>query len=115
MLILILFLLIGLGMVYIAQNNLVPVSLQLGPYVFSNIPLFYIIVGSLLVGLILSYLIFLINSIFITFTINRKDKKIKQKKDEIVELTKQIHKLELENEELKKNSLIDLPPDKNAL
>ena len=49
MFILILFLIIGSVMVYLAQNNLMLVTLHLGTYVLSDIPLFYIIVGSLLI------------------------------------------------------------------
>lgn len=115
MITLILFLLLGAGMVYLAQNNLSIVTLHLGPYIFSGIPLFYIIIGALIAGLILSYIAFLINSIFTGFTIRRKDKKIKQTKNEIVDLTKRIHQLELENERLKNNSTAIEPQDKNAL
>lgn len=91
------------------------VTLHFGTYVFSDIPLFYIIIGSLLTGLGLAYLIDLVNSIFTGFTMRGKDNKIKQTKSEIVDLTKQIHQLELENERLKNNSTVIEPPDKNAL
>ena len=113
--ILILFLVVGGAMVYLAQNNLMLVTLRLGTYVFSDIPLFYIIIGSLLTGLGLAYLIYLFNSIFTAFTMHGKDNKIKQGKSEIVDLTKQIHQLELENERLKNNSTVIAPQDKNAL
>lgn len=102
-------------MVYLAQNNLALVTLRLGTYIFSDIPLFYIIIGSLLTGLILAYLPYLVNSIFTALTMRGKDKKIKQAKSEVVDLTKQIHQLELENERLKNNSTIIEPQDKNAL
>lgn len=115
MLILILFLVIGSAMVYLAQNNLTPVTLHLASYTFSNIPLFYIIVCSLLTGLVLAYLSYLVSSIFTGFTIRGKDNKIKQGKSENVDLTKQIHQLELENERLKNNSTVVEPSDKNAL
>ena len=115
MLILILFLVVGSAMVYLAQNNLTLVTLRLGTYVFSGIPLFYIIVGSVLTGLGLSYLIYLVNSIFTAFTLRRKDNKIKQTKSEVVDLTKRIHQLELENERLKNSSTVIEPSDKNAL
>lgn len=115
MLTLILFLVVGAIMVYLAQNNLMLVTLHLGKYVFSGIPLFYIIIGSLLTGLVLAYLVYLVNSIFTAFTMHGKDNKIKQTKNEIVDLTKQIHQLELENERLKNNSTIIEPQDKNAL
>ena len=113
--ILILFLVVCGAMVYLAQNNLMLVTLRLGTYVFSDIPLFYIIIGSLLTGLGLAYLIYLFNSIFTAFTMHGKDNKIKQGKSEIVDLTKQIHQLELENERLKNNSTVIAPQDKNAL
>jgi uncharacterized membrane protein len=115
MLILILFLIVGSVMVYLAQNNLMLVTLHLGKYVFSGIPLFYIIIGSLLTGLVLAYLVYLVNSIFTAFTMHGKDNKIKQTKNEVVDLTKQIHQLELENERLKNNSTVIEPQDKNAL
>lgn len=115
MLTLILFLVVGSAMVYLAQNNLTPVTLRLATYTFSNIPLFYIIIGSLLAGLGLAYLVDLVHSIFTGFTIRGKDNKIKQGKSENVDLTKQIHQLELENERLKNNSTVIEPQDKNAL
>ena len=109
------FLIIGSAMVYLSQNNLTPVTLHLANYVFSNIPLFYIIVGSLLTGLVFAYLAYLISSIFTGFTIRGKDNKIKQTKSEVVDLTKRVHQLELENERLKNNYTIVEPSDKNAL
>lgn len=115
MLTLILLLIIGSIIAYLAQNNLTPVILHFGKYVFSGIPLFYIIIGSLLTGLGLAYLIDLVHSIFTAFTMHGKDNKIKQTKSEIVDLTKQIHQLELENERLKNNSTVIEPQDKNAL
>jgi len=115
MLILILLLVVGAIMVYLAQNNLMPVTLHLGTQTFSGIPLFYIIIGSLLAGLVLAYLLYLVNSIFTAFIMHGKDNKIKQGKSDIVDLTKQIHKLELENERLKNNSTIIEPQDNNAL
>jgi uncharacterized membrane protein len=113
--ILILLLVVGGAMVYLAQNNLTLVTLRLGTYVVPAIPLFYVIIGSLLTGLGLAYLVYLVNSIFTAFTMHGKDNKIKQGKSDIVDLTKQIHQLELENERIKNNSTVVVPQDKNAL
>lgn len=115
MFILILLLVVGGIMVYLAQNNLMLVSLYLGPYIFTSIPLFYVIIGSLLAGLGLAYLLYLINSIFMTIAMHKKDIKIKETKNEVIELTKQIHQLELENERLKNSSTIIEPDDRHAL
>lgn len=111
----ILFLAVGSIMVYLAQNNLAQVPLHLGPYVFLGIPLFYIIIGSLLLGFIWAYVVHLVSVMFTSFTIRGKDHKIKQGKDDIAGLTKQVHKLELENERLKNNSTTIEPADSNAL
>ena len=115
MFILILLLIVGGIMVYLAQNNLILVSLHLGSYIFTNIPLFYVIVGSLLTGLGLAYILYLINSIFTIIAMHKKDNKIKETKSEVVDLTKQIHQLELENERIKNNTTLIEPEDKNAL
>lgn len=102
-------------MAYLSQNNLMLVPLHLGTYTFSDIPLFYIIIGSLLTGLGLAFLIYLVNSIFTAISMYGKDNKIKQGKSDIVDLTKRIHQLELENERLKNNSTVIEPQDNNAL
>lgn len=115
MLILILLLIIGTGMAYISKNNLTPVTLNLGTYIFSDIPLFYVIIGSLVTGLVLAYIIHFINSLFTAYSMYKKDKKITEGKSEIVDLTKQVHQLELTNERLKNNSTPKEPQDKNAL
>lgn len=112
---LIIFLITGSVIAYLAISNSMLVTLYFGSYTFSGIPLFYIIIGSLLIGLGLSYFVALINSIFTGFTMRGKDKKIKQAGNEIVDLTKRIHQLELENERLKNNSTVVEPSDKNAL
>ncbi|MBP7860001.1 LapA family protein [Patescibacteria group bacterium] len=102
-------------MVYLAQNNFTPVTVTIGSYIFSNIPLFYVIVASVLTGLILSYLIFLINSFFTAFSIHSKNRKIKKVSSENIDLTKQVHQLELENERIKNNTTTATPTDTNAL
>lgn len=114
MLIIILSLIIGSMLVYISKYNFMPVSLNLGFYVFNNVPLFYVIVGSLLVGLVLSYLAYLVNSITNSFILRGKDGEIRKNKAEVLELTKRVHQLEIKNEKLGKDSGIE-PGDRNAL
>jgi uncharacterized integral membrane protein len=114
MLVLILFLVVGSVLVYISKYNFVPVTVNLGLYTFSNIPLFYVIVASMVFGLVLSYLVYLVHAVSVSFTLRGKNKEIKENKDEVLELTKNVHKLELENEK-QKNSTDTEPQDKNAL
>ena len=114
MLVLILFLIIGSALVYISKFNFTPVTLNLGIHVFSDIPLFYIIIGSLLIGLVLSYLVHLVRAISNSFILHGKNKEIRKDEDEILKLTKLVHQLELENEKLKHFSGNE-PEDPNAL
>jgi len=114
MLVLILLLTVGSVLVYISKYNFTPVSVNLGFYVFPNIPLFYVIVASLLFGLILSYLAYIIHNISASFTLRGKNKEIEKNKDEVLELTKRIHQLELEKEKIKNGSDSE-PTDQNAL
>lgn len=110
----ILFLIVGSGLVYISKFNFQPVSVNLGLYVIQNIPLFYVIVGSLLTGLVLSYLVYLVNEISNSFVLRSKNNEIKKDKKEVLELTKQVHQLEIKNEKLGKDSGLE-PKDENAL
>lgn len=112
---LILLLIAGGIMVYLAQDNFMLVPLHLGSYVLTDIPLFYIIIGSLVAGLTFAYFLYLVHAISVSLKLRKKNKTIKETKNEIVELTKQIHQLELENERLKNNSTTIEPSDKNAL
>lgn len=111
---LILLLVVGSLIAYLSKFNFMLVSLSFGKYVFTDIPLFYVIIGSMLVGLILSYVAFLFTRISNSFKMRGKDTEIKKNKDEVLELTKRVHQLELENEKLK-HEPINEPEDKNAL
>lgn len=108
MLMLILLLVVGSVLAYLSQHNLMPVAVNIGPYLFSDIPLFYVIVGSLLTGLALSYVIYLVHDISTSFKLRGKESQIKKKRNEVLELTKRVHQLELENEKLKHSPTIEV-------
>lgn len=114
MLLLIILLIIGSGLVYISKYNFVLVSVNFGFFIIDGIPLFYVIVGSILFGLILSYLVYFVNSISTSFTLRGKNNQIKKEQKEVLELTKRVHQLELENER-QKNDTDLVPSDPNAL
>ncbi len=101
MLNIILLLMAGSAFAYLSKDNLSPVTLHVAHYTFADIPLFYVIVGSLLIGLVLSYIVQLLGSITTAWVLRGNRNKIKSSQNEILELTKRIHQLELENEKLK--------------
>ena len=98
---LIFLLLTGSILAYVSRYNLDPVSVYLGTYTISEVPLFYVIIGSLLVGLIISFLMQLLRDISNSIAMRSNKKEIKSGRDEVLELTKRVHQLELENEKLK--------------
>lgn len=114
MLSIILFLVVGSILVYISKYNFAPVSVNLGLYHFSRIPLFYVIIGSLITGLTLSYLVYLVHVVSNSFVLRGEDNEIKKNKAEVLELTKRIHQLELKNEKLGYDSNAE-SKDLNAL
>jgi len=114
---LILVVLSGILAALFATQNTDPVSIIVASYTLNDIPMYLIVLGSLLLGLLLSSiislvnsisssftLISLVNSISSSFTLHGKDAKIKETKKTLVELTKQIHQLELENARLKEHT-----------
>ncbi len=111
---LIITLLVGLGLVYISTFNFMLVSVNFGFFVIENIPLIYVIVGSMVAGLVLSYGIYAINEMTNFFTIRAKDKEINKNKVESLELARRVHQLELENEKIK-NGTQEEVRDSNAL
>ena len=114
MIILILLLVVGSFLVYISKFNFAPVTVNLGSYVLSNIPLFYVIVGSVVFGLLVSYLVHLISSVSTYFAMRGKNNQLKKEKEYVLELTKRVHQLEIENEKIKHEPEVT-NDDKNAL
>ncbi len=94
----------GPAVAYFALQNTSEVTLHLGSAVFSHVPLFYIILGSALVGVILSYIVYLTDSVPKGLVLKNKDKKIKEIEEELNDMTKKAHQLEIENVSLKKEN-----------
>ena len=114
MLIVILFLVVGAFLAYIAQSNLMPVSLSFGPYMIVDIPLFYVILASLGIGFVLSYTIEIFQKISHWSELRTQKNEISRSQETVLELTKRVHQLELENERLKHKPTLE-PEDPNAL
>lgn len=101
MLTLITLVLFGILAALFATQNTDTASVMFGTYALKGVPMYLVVLGSVLVGLVLSSLISFVNSIAASLTIHGKDVKIKETKSTVVDLTKRIHLLELENERLK--------------
>jgi uncharacterized integral membrane protein len=91
---------LGSLIAYFATQNTSDVSVVFVGYLIT-IPLYVVVIGSLLVGFIISWVFSLVDSISSFLKIHGKETKIKKDQKEIEDLKKQIRELELENENLK--------------
>ena len=113
MLNLIIAIIFGLIIAFFATQNTSVISLHFLNYTIPGIPVYAVVIGALLIGLFLSWIVSVINSITTGFTMRGKESKIKDYKKVTAELTKQIHQLELEN--TRRGALTNAPADDKSL
>lgn len=94
MLTLILFVILGLGIAFFAIQNTSPVSINLAGMSFSGIPLYVIMLVSLLAGLIAGWVISLFDWASTTMTLRRKDVRLHKAEQTIGYLTDRVATLE---------------------
>lgn len=104
---------IGLLISFFATQNTDPISLQFFIYQIAEVPKYVVVVGAFLTGLLLSWIINIINNIMAGFAIRKRDSKITDFKRENAELVKRVHQLELENAKLKER--YNEPEDEKSL
>ena len=74
----IIILLFGLAVSFFAGQNTLPVTIHLSNYQLTSVPLYVVIVVSMLVGFIISWLVSLVETLFNVFVIRGKDSAIKE-------------------------------------
>lgn len=104
MFVLVVLVLFGIGGAFFATQNTQTVSITLANYFLRGVPLYLIVLGSLLLGFIVSWLISLVDVVSSAFKNHGKDSALKEAHKQVAELTKRVHQLELENERLKVES-----------
>lgn len=90
----------GIIIAFFATQNTTPVSLQLGSYTASGIPMYLVILISLLMGLLFAWIFSLLTALSSLFTLRGKDQLINHEKKTNEELKRRVHDLELENARL---------------
>jgi uncharacterized integral membrane protein len=101
---LILLLILASGIAFFSQQNTMLVTVSFLQYSIPNLPLFYVMIASMLVGIFLAYVVHISQSISAALTISEKNKKNKKLKQTLLDLVKKNHQLELENVRLKKDT-----------
>src|SRR5258708_39694239 len=84
-----------------ANQNNSGATIYLGSTTLQNIPLYLVVLGSMLVGLIMAWVINLIEGVFTGVKILGKNQAIKSGQKELEKLQGKIHELEIENAKLK--------------
>lgn len=91
----------SLGVAYFATQNTGLVHILLGSYLLRDIPLYVIVIGSILLGVFISWLISLVDTFSSAFTIHGKESEIKKMQKVIDELRQESHEQEIEITHLK--------------
>ncbi len=95
----------GIGIAYFATQNPIAVPITLASYHFFNIPLYILVAGSLLFGLLVSWIISLFSYFGNSVLFHRQSSRIKKDNKIIQDLTTKIHDLEIENARLKERNV----------
>ena len=90
----------SVGVAYFATQNTSTVTLHVSSYVWSGIPIYLVMLGSLLVGLLFAWIFQVLNAISSSMAWRNKENALKEEKKVNLDLTKRLHQLELENTKL---------------
>ena len=102
MLVLLVAVISGIAIAYFGMQNISPVTIRLNEeYVWHDVPLYLVIVGSLFVGLFMAWILYFARSVSSTLTIYGKDRAMKKAKHTVADLEQRVHDLEAEKARLK--------------
>lgn len=113
MLVLVITVVVGFAFALFATQNTQGALLNIERYTLENVPVYLIALIPLLVGLLLAYLIHAAKTLSQGLTISELNDKNKELENNLAEITKKAHKLELENTKLK--TKLGEPQDENSL
>lgn len=99
MLTLIVIVLFGLGFAFLATQNIEVTRFNLLGYVWM-LPMYVIVLGALLVGFFISWIVSSISTIGTWFNLHSKDSEIRESRQTVEQLQDKIRELELENAKL---------------
>ncbi|CAN5122113.1 hypothetical protein BH11PAT1_BH11PAT1_2240 [soil metagenome] len=98
---LILAVIFALGIAYFATQNTAGVSIYIAQYFIPGVPLYMVMVVSLLVGMFMAWVAGLLDNIGSMFAIRGKDSRIRQTQLSVNRLEEKVHELEVENARLR--------------
>jgi uncharacterized integral membrane protein len=103
MLVLIIGVIFGLAISYFATQNTTPVTIRIAEYTWEEVPLYLVIVGSLFVGLFISWILYLARAVSSRITLYGKNHEVRRARRTAADLEMRVRELEAENADLKTN------------
>ena len=96
----------GIAIAYFGMQNISPVTIRLNEYVWNDVPLYLVIVGSLFVGLFIAGILYFARSVSSRLTIYGKDRAMKKARHTVGDLEQRVRELEAETARLKATDLL---------
>ncbi|HEY3152114.1 MAG TPA: LapA family protein [Candidatus Binatia bacterium] len=91
----------GLAIGYFALQNAAPVTIQMGEWVFQDVPLYLVAVGSLILGILITSIFYFARTVSANMTLHgRHHHEPINNQETVAALERRIHDLELENARL---------------
>jgi len=100
MLVLLVAVISGVAIAYFGMQNISPVTIRLNEYVWNDVPLYLVILGSLFVGLFVAWILYFAKSISSTLASHGKDRAMKKSEHTVADLKQRVHELEAEKARL---------------
>jgi len=101
MLVLLITVAFGIAIGYFATQNTDPVTVRLAEYAFEEVPLYLVIMGTLLAGILIAWVLYFAKSVSAGLTIYGKEKAVKKAKHTVADLEQRVYELETENARLR--------------
>ena len=101
MLVLLVGVIFGIAIAYFATQNTTPVTIRIAQYALEEVPLYLVIVGSLFVGLFISWILYLARAVSSKLTIYGKDHEVRRARRTAANLETRVQEFEAENAQLK--------------
>jgi uncharacterized integral membrane protein len=106
MLVLLVAVIFGIAIAYFGMQNISPVTIRINEFVWNDVPLYLVIVGSLFAGLFIAWILYFARSVSSTLTIFGKDRAMKKAKHTVAGLEQRVLELEAETARLKAMDLL---------
>jgi uncharacterized integral membrane protein len=91
----------GLGIGFFATQNTTPVELRVGEFIWSQVPLYGVAIGSLLLGILIAWIFYVARTVSSSLMIAGKNREVSRTRRTVADQEQRIHDLEVTNAQLR--------------